>query len=611
MVVGAAEPMRVVKAEEILEKIELGEPVEYNNVIVEEDLDLSGLALPRETVKLTEDMKILGIAEYEVIFIVSPIFIRNSIIKGSVNFNRIAFQNAIDFSGTRFEGVVYLSGSRFNQTANFREAEFNRIADFSEAQFKCRTQSEIMYYTLTRSITFQGAKFSKEANFWGAQFNQEVDFREAQFNQTAYFGRAQFNSEVDFRGAQFNQTAYFDKANFKRLADFSRAQFNKEFHYFSRQRILGETRKVMVINTYRTTFDWAKFTKEAVFSGAQFNQEVDFKEAQFNQTAYFSEAQFNQTASFGKAQFNQNATFAAAQFDQTANFRKAEFNQIVYFRYTQFNQVGDFRIAQFKQTADFSEAQFNQTALFAGAQFNQTADFRNAQLIQESHFQDAIFLNVFFNNSQFSKEAFFDGTKINGTLSLNRTKYDILNIRWSSIHDLAYEDTAYHLLIQNFNKLGFTDDARECQYSYRCKHRVDLFRKHKFDSWLFDLLAWASYGYGLRPVRPLGWAALFILMGGLFFFLTGSVSRSKENKEPREKKNADAGSSQNNPEGDVSIWEALLLSATYFTSGASSIISATPTEFVPLGRGRYVVVILRLLGWIFFVLFLSSLTRTV
>ena len=63
--------------------------------------------------------------------------------------------------------------------------------------------------------------------------------------------------------------------------------------------------------------------------------------------------------------------------------------------------------------------------------------------------------------------------------------------------------------------------------------------------------------------------------------------------------------------GSVSIWESLLLSATYFTSGASSIISAAHTEIVPVGRGRYVVVLLRLLGWIFFVIFLSALTKAV
>jgi len=319
---------------------------------------------------------------------------------------------------------------------------------------------------------------------------------------------------------------------------------------------------------------------------------------------------FNQAAFFVSARFNQTADFRYARFNQTANFWDARFNRTAYFGDARFNQTADFRYARFNQTAFFWDARFNRTAYFWDARFNQTADFRYAQFSQESHFEDANFLNVFFNNSQFSKEAFFQGAQINGTLSLYRTKYDTLNIRWSSIRgDLAYDDTAYHLLIQNFNKLGFSDDARECQYSYRCKHREELFRQHKFDSWLFDLLAWATYGYGLRPVRPLGWAALFILIGGVFFFLTGSVTRSKES--PSGKKPLALRKREERPEGSVSIWESLLLSATYFTSGASSIISATPTEFVPVGRGRYVVVILRLLGWIFFVLFLSSLTRTV
>ena len=559
-----AEPSRIIEAEEILKKIELGQPVKYDNVIVEGDLDLSRLDLPRATAKLVSNEKFWGATDYEVIFVVSPIIIDNSIIKGSVNLKETAFQNTIDFSGTRFEGVVYLSSSKFNETADFREAEFN---------------------------------------------------------QTATFQSVQFNQTADFSGAQFNQTA-----------DFSGAQFNKNFYYFSWQNIMrGIESKGTGYITHYTEFTGAQFSQEADFSRAQFNQKVDFWEAQFNQTAYFSEAQFNQTSGFRNAQFNQKATFAAAQFNQTADFTEAHFSQIVYFRYAQFNQTAyfwgaqfnqtaDFWISQFNQNADFSEVQFNQIAYFSGAQFNgiagfrsaqfnQTADFSGVQFNQESYFEDAGFFNVSFKNSQLSKETFFQGAQIKGTLSLYRTKYDTLNIRWSSIHDLAYDDTAYHLLIQNFNKLGFGDDARECQYSYRCKHREELFRQHKFDGWLFDLLAWASYGYGLRPVRPLGWAALLILMGGLFFFLTRSVSRSKAS--PSEKRPLALRKREEKPEGRVSISEAILLSATYFTSGASSIISATPTEFVPIGRGRYVVVILRLLGWIFFVLFLSSLTRTV
>ena len=164
-------------------------------------------------------------------------------------------------------------------------------------------------------------------------------------------------------------------------------------------------------------------------------------------------------------------------------------------------------------------------------------------------------------------------------------------------------------MIENFKKLGFTDDASECYYSYRCKHMWELLRQGKFDSWFFDLLAWATNGYGLRPVRPLGWSVLFILLGGTFFFVTKSISRSKCPEPSGRRRRAIRGKDSPPREGEVSFWEALLLSATYFTSGASAIISSVPQEFSPLGRSRYVVVILRLLGWIFFVLFLTSLGK--
>ena len=436
------------------------------------------------------------------------------------------------------------------------------------------------------SVYMNGTAFQNITFFDGTKFKGAVFLTLSKFNKSAGFSKAQFSQTADFSAAQFNQTADFLAAQFNQTADFSAAQFHKGPIFFSSHWFL-QFIEIEVSFTYM----------------------VNFKEAKFNKTADFAEAKFNQIADFSKAQFNQTTDFSATQFDQTSDFWGSKFNQTANFWGSKFNQTADFSNVQFNQTANFWDSRFNQTANFWGSKFNQTADFSGVQFNQESYFEDAGFFHVSFKNSQFSKEAFFDGAQINGTLSLYRTKYDTLNIRWLSIHDLAYDDTAYHLLIQNFNKLGFGDDARECQYSYRCKHREELFRQHKFDSWLFDLLAYATYGYGLRPVRPLGWAAFFIFIGGVFFFLTGSVARSKE--RPSEKRPLALRKREEKPEGSASIWESLLLSATYFTSGASSIISATPTEFVPIGRGRYVVVILRLLGWIFFVLFLSSLTRTV
>ena len=57
MVAGAAEPTRVVQAEEILKKIELGQPVEYDDVTVVGDLNLSSLNLQRLPVERTWDEK--------------------------------------------------------------------------------------------------------------------------------------------------------------------------------------------------------------------------------------------------------------------------------------------------------------------------------------------------------------------------------------------------------------------------------------------------------------------------------------------------------------------------------------------------------------------------
>ena len=51
----------VIQASEILAKIERGEDVEYDGVIVEGDLDISGLELPTEDIDITEAEKTIGL----------------------------------------------------------------------------------------------------------------------------------------------------------------------------------------------------------------------------------------------------------------------------------------------------------------------------------------------------------------------------------------------------------------------------------------------------------------------------------------------------------------------------------------------------------------------
>jgi hypothetical protein len=75
----------VIQASEILAKIERGEPVEYDGVIVAGDLDISGLELPTEHVDRTEAEKRLGLSD-ELKVISSQISIINSEIQGNANF---------------------------------------------------------------------------------------------------------------------------------------------------------------------------------------------------------------------------------------------------------------------------------------------------------------------------------------------------------------------------------------------------------------------------------------------------------------------------------------------------------------------------------------------
>ena len=79
--------MRVVPAQEILDKIERGEPVEYDHVIVEGDLDLGKVELPKRRANRTDFQAMdLGLSE-DVMLVSSSIRLANSAINGNTSFS--------------------------------------------------------------------------------------------------------------------------------------------------------------------------------------------------------------------------------------------------------------------------------------------------------------------------------------------------------------------------------------------------------------------------------------------------------------------------------------------------------------------------------------------
>ncbi len=120
----------VVPAKEILEKIEKKESVEYHNITIDGDLDLSKLSLQTKPIKRTSyDSGVLNLPKENKV-VVSSIKINFSKIMGIINFKGVSFQNGVDFKATNFIKYANLCGVQFEESANFSQAVFCETADF-------------------------------------------------------------------------------------------------------------------------------------------------------------------------------------------------------------------------------------------------------------------------------------------------------------------------------------------------------------------------------------------------------------------------------------------------------------------------------------------------
>ena len=263
----------VIPAKEILEKIQKGEHVAYDGVLINGDLDLSKLHLPTQHV----EPRILGLTELDLFneaqLIVSPIQIINAKINGVLSFRNIISKKSIDFSGSKFIGDADFSGSQFLEVTEFSKSQFCGDANFSESRF-------------SGEANFSGSRFSGDAVFIGSRFRGNADFRNTHFARDAVFGMSQFNGDANF-----------SKSQFIGYADFIQSNFN------------GETR-----------FSESKFSKVIDFFKSQFIGDTYFVGSQFNEDAYFRESQFSGLANFGESRFGRDVLFEGVNFKEIGQF---------------------------------------------------------------------------------------------------------------------------------------------------------------------------------------------------------------------------------------------------------------------------------------------------
>jgi len=155
-------------------------------------------------------------------------------------------------------------------------------------------------------------------------------------------------------------------------------------------------------------------------------------------------------------------------------------------------------------------------------------------------------------------------------------------------------------IIENFKKLGFLTDADNSYYQFR----KEQFQHRSFweDPLIYtsDLMAGVFYGYGKRPLYPLIWSIVIVMIFGGIWIAVGSKKTKKE---------VDEYSSIKRWPSNLS--DALVFSATVFLSGTKLFVDppAIP-EISGVSRSfiRKAFTIERLLGALFSVLFFLAVT---
>ena len=370
-----------------------------------------------------------------------------------------------------------------------------------------------------------------------------VNFNPTYFNNTVVFDNVIFEDSVSFFYAVFDKTTVFQDSTFKDKADFGEATFNEGAH-FSRVKFNDARFRNATFNNY-TSFDFATFDGRTTFCNAIFVKEADFYGCTFSEFTYFFNATFNNLARFQWATFNGAVSFRGATFNGTANFCRASFNGEVHAQSANFNDIAYFVLAKFKDRVYFTDASFKDNV-----------DFSDAD----------IFLTM--------------------------------KIRWSQLDGrLTYNDYFYQSLIRNFETLGQSEDANDAYYEYRVVKRKHL--KSPLDSIrrLLEFIFLDIFcGYGVKPLRAIRWAIIFIGLFSVFYWLIGD-KRNNESKSDSSLKGR-----------WERFWEFVFLSVSIFTTlgywNKWKPAKNHETKF------RIGVITEGFLGWLIMVLFIISLTMT-
>jgi len=461
-----------------------------------------------------------------------------------------------------------ISRIRSGAPLNYSNMTITGRVDLSQNDMPIRQSIRIINSRFLGSMRMEGITFAQDVAFWGTSFDN-ASFEKATFSGGADFSNASFGP-ASFAGCTFSQPAFFEGALFRDNVSFEDAAFGLDA-FFNAASFLGSA-----------DFNYSQFDSYSYFAAAQFHGEALFSDVDFSAASDFSSASFSGKANFIRSRLTE-PYFGDAVFSGPVQFGLVNFEGLSSFGGAVFADEAGFGLARFSDAAYFSGAVFQDLALFGLTKFEDIVAFQDASFQGDLNFKSASISALLFDKAELG-----EGTRI----ILNDTDISRFRAHWSEIRNhVLWEPGAYLALVENYRRLGWSEDEDDCYYQYR-----SLSQAGKNWSWskIIDILAWITCGYGVRPGYAVAWSLLTILAFGLVFWRGDGIRRSsKPLHGPAEEDSL--------PER-VTIRNALFFSTMVF-------LSQGPIDFLPVGRHRYYVILEGITGWLLLALFLVTLGR--
>lgn len=375
-------------------------------------------------------------------------------------------------------------------TLDFRFCRFLDDVSFSNTEAMERVSFD---HCELRSFSARETKFRKRALVSDSAVIGDTSVSDVQFAERSFFAFSTFGSHVSFTRVSFGGGASFDRSNFQgksRPLDLELTDV----------RFLGEA-TFTYCRWDKADFENCSFAGVANFEGCGISNRLNFVNMAFEaglnmRYARIAQVWLENVSCDGRleldfAQFDKLMVSGDAQtvFRGRSLIRNATFGELTLSG-AEFESYVSFDSTRITRLLDLDEVTFEDDVSFRDTSFPPRSDDLGS------------FTGVDLQDARFMKRVDLDAgslfARVDGPLWLRREESKLT----------TSEDEVWRELKRAFELSGDTDSRNVAEYRIQL---LEMKRRKSLTDKLTSTVSWAVWGFGLRPLRVLGWYAATVL----------------------------------------------------------------------------------------------------